>query len=91
MAKLTDKKRIKILEIARKGIAQGVYNFICEALSDIMNCDMNMIIFDRFPELVKHKPVKRDLLRAWWDENQIKRRINVLDSVITEIKAKSNA
>lgn len=103
---MTDKKRIKILKEAKMRIKKGDADFICHAINNILERSYRYSIIQDtpivikevnrvlkvFPEFEKHKPKKMDVYSGggWWDCGYKKPRIKAINSMITEIKAKSN-
>lgn len=99
--KITDKERIEILEKAKGHVESKKDGFICHAIdrelrkrgrSFLLHPQRNNRVFRVFPELKKHKPKGVFLGEPWYNgevDEDIARRLKVLDSGITEIKAKS--
>jgi len=90
---MTDEKRIEILEKVKEFISKNEDGlFICPMLERLNNNsrDTYKEAIQVFPELIKHKPKDKSLHSAWWAGNEKKPRIKVLNSMIKEIKAKSN-
>lgn len=84
---MTDKERIEILEKVKDEITNKGGAFICNELGRIVGLDFFII----FPELENHKPKDKRLHQAWFGGKEGKAiRLKVLNSMITEIKAKSN-
>ena len=97
---MTDKERIEILKKVKKLISSEQEHFICNAISEVLETHYNRNYLDDtkkvmkraktlFPELSKHKP-KMKIGNAWWRYWEKEIRIKVLNSMIKEIKAKSN-
>lgn len=91
---MTDETRIEILKEVKRLIFNGEFSFICGALKWVVRdkgCGFKEV-FKIFPELKKHKPKKVVLDHPWWHltERGKKSRIEVLKSMIKEIKTKSN-
>lgn len=89
---MTDKERIKALRHTIK-IVSREKSCICPVLENAVKVfgytykEIRTI----FPELKKHKPKPiRDIDGCWWDIKDTAIRIRVLNSMIKEIKAKSN-
>ena len=93
---MTDKERIEILEKVKINISDG---YICSALHyELISNGCEYFPFHSyglqrvkrmFPELTKHKPKDKRWGQIWWGEDKAIR-LKVLNSMITEIKAKSN-
>lgn len=89
---MTDKERIEILQRAKLDIRNGNLVFICPTLERLYADKSGDGVFKVFPELKKHKPQNCNLYGAWFGGQEGKfTRLKVLDKLITEIKAKSNA
>ncbi len=101
---MTDKIRIEVLKEAKKRIECEGSKFICIAINNTLRFVAGLNALDSksyhqrvsriFPELRKHKPKGKVWGKIWWEDstdlkdNNI--RLKVLNSIIKEIKAKSN-
>ena len=83
---MTDKQRIEILEKVKERITNRTETYICNAIKRLTSLDEDVFLL--FPELSKHKPNER--WHAWFSGDEIKPRLKILNSMITEIKSKSN-
>ena len=89
---MTDKKRIEILDKAKELIDSEIHTFICFALEHLIEVETGIhtplkMVFEIFPELMKHKPKEGDKYHAWFGGVAHKAtRIKVLNSMIKEIK-----
>ena len=94
---MTDKKRIEILKKVKTNISDGEYLCIVLHYALITNgCKYFTFLSGGsqrvrriFPELTKHKPKNKQWGQVWWFFSKAPR-LKVLNSMITEIKAKSN-
>jgi len=87
---MTDEKRIEILKKAKEKFVDGWTGFICVTLYHLLEAKSLKEVFKIFPELLKYKPKNKRKNQSWWDGEDRKSRIKVLNSMIKEIKAKSN-
>lgn len=88
---MTDKKRIEILKITKK-IITGTGGCICPILEELAGVFgfTYAKLRELFPELKKYKPKNKKIDDSWWDVKDKAIRIKILNSMITEIKSKSN-
>lgn len=85
---MKNKERIEILEKAKELLIKGGYTYLCPVLYhaiDIAGANHN-IIYKIFPELAKYKPKNKNIF--WWESSAKEPRLEVLNSMIKEIKAK---
>lgn len=93
---MTKEDKIKIIDLATLRISDGFEDFMCVAIErafiDLNIARDNLEIFMIFPELKKHKPIHITHLHyAWfiaakWSAQYKQKRIEILNSVLEEIK-----
>ena len=88
---MTDKKRIEILKRTKK-IITDTGGCICPILENLAGVFGSTYaeLRELFPELKTHKTKNKKIDNSWWDVKDKAIRIKVLNSIIKEIKSKSN-
>lgn len=77
-------ERIEVLRKVLKGLNEGYFTFLCNAIFGISGKEATIL----FPELLEYKPADKKLHRAWWDYNVEGRmqRIKVVKELIKKLE-----
>lgn len=82
---MTNEKRIEAIKDAIDSIESSYPQYICVALTRHLP-KFERDPFKYFPELLKHKPEKTFQGSVWFDPDDSKSRIDILNKVLTEIQ-----